>query len=1113
MRRTLTLSAVAVASAALLTAPVATAAPAPDENPPPPPRAQAEPPVVAAEKRGELLGDRWQASDDRLWTTTGDGTGFHVLVADAKTGYSWRTVATLNHPAAEADTWVGNACVTASGAKAVVVYAPRAFTNNEKLFARGGFTAVVDLNTGEVTKLPVRTTLAYYNPGCGLGEEVALTQAADQDLGKTGLLTVDATTAKLSDRTEVTGQLTSAVPIRDGFAVAGGTGVLKVDREGRKERISSTKGVPFHLKPDAEGGIVYMAAESSEAVNVQRSTGVRGKVSLLARGAVGKVGLAANARGVSITGDAELESLPSAVRKLDVPAGSTLSTTGEMVLTEVLPSRSAMQSDPQTWHIRTKSLRTGKDVGFGVDPADALTPREVEPDRTCAVARNDPGIQVLQPKPKQVEWAVDMAVKGHLDIHRPAGWIGNPGNYYPEQLFPPLPMANANGGTLPAQVLLGVTGQEANMWQASRHTLPGETGNSLIGNYSGLELYDSNNNNDWDIDFADADCGYGVTQVTDGMRMQGRGRDPQNPNEPQLPYNQQLAIATDYAANVSAGMRKLQEKWNEVQAAGMTLNNNDVTKLENWFFAAWAYNSGFHQPGEPNSNGAWGLGWANNPANPHYDPNRHSFGEHPTDFAHPQLWPYPEKVLGFAGNPPSIAEDENTEVPFFRYALWPGGAGSADVPGTAEYNKRNVKPPRLLFCTADNNCVPGGQFTPTDPEVGGDPVADTGPCAHQNAAGQYDLRCWWHTSTAWKPACNTCGVEMIRYDFPEYAAEPANGTSYPPTCPVEPPVSTRALVVDHTAPTRRPNCTQLPQGTGTMSFGYDRPGAWVDLHQLGTGLGGHSWISHTKRTGNADDLKAVTTASWELHSKLRTRARVLTFIPAHGGQKTTAANYQVQTAWGTETVTKNQQTSANQWLSLGVFDFDNIPKVTLNTLTGDGATGNIVAFDALAFVPVVDHQQDTDLVVSFQHVANGKCITSPPTATYPAPVVQNTCLGNFSDDWLIRYVPNTVNPNGWREYLVVQRSTGMCLATLKDTATGNYSAVTRACLADPTAGKDMLWTEGIGYMNQHITGVVCNLHTDVPISACLNPEGLSGNDGVSIVVSRNTAPGANTYQW
>lgn len=103
--------------------------------------------------RPAVLGDGYRSSDDRAWATSGDAAGFHVLVADAADGYRWRTAATLAEPGFEADAWIGNACVTGSGDRAVVAYAPRTFTNDPELMSRGAFTAVVDLRTGAVTKL------------------------------------------------------------------------------------------------------------------------------------------------------------------------------------------------------------------------------------------------------------------------------------------------------------------------------------------------------------------------------------------------------------------------------------------------------------------------------------------------------------------------------------------------------------------------------------------------------------------------------------------------------------------------------------------------------------------------------------------------------------------------------------------------------------------------------------------------------------------------------------------------------------------------------------------------------------------------------------------------
>ncbi len=62
--------------------------------------------VVAPDKRASVLGTGWATSTDRSVTTAGDASGFHVLVADAKDGYQWRTAASLSEPGFDVDAWM-----------------------------------------------------------------------------------------------------------------------------------------------------------------------------------------------------------------------------------------------------------------------------------------------------------------------------------------------------------------------------------------------------------------------------------------------------------------------------------------------------------------------------------------------------------------------------------------------------------------------------------------------------------------------------------------------------------------------------------------------------------------------------------------------------------------------------------------------------------------------------------------------------------------------------------------------------------------------------------------------------------------------------------------------
>lgn len=121
------------------------------------------------EQPDTVLPKDWRTSGDRAVAVVGDAEGLHVLAADSSKAYQWQEVAALREDGFESDAWIGNVCVTGSGKRAVVAYAPRSFTNKPMLFDRGAFAAVVDLETRKVTKLNRQVSLAYFNPGCGTG--------------------------------------------------------------------------------------------------------------------------------------------------------------------------------------------------------------------------------------------------------------------------------------------------------------------------------------------------------------------------------------------------------------------------------------------------------------------------------------------------------------------------------------------------------------------------------------------------------------------------------------------------------------------------------------------------------------------------------------------------------------------------------------------------------------------------------------------------------------------------------------------------------------------------------------------------------------------------------
>ncbi|MEU8358668.1 hypothetical protein AB0C27_21895 [Nonomuraea sp. NPDC048882] len=142
-----------------------------------------------------------------------------------------------------------------------------------------------------------------------------------------------------------------------------------------------------------------------------------------------------------------------------------------------------------------------------------------------------------------------------------------------------------------------------------------------------------------------------------------------------------------------------------------------------------------------NDGSPWGVGWLNNPVNPRYPADRNPFLEtfyH--DAAEPQKWPYPEKVMGWAGHPVELIETPGELVSGYRAAWWLTNADRA-----------NVRPPVHQFCDESNQCYwPNGHLEPDAPGLEDEPA---GPCAHKNSDNQYDLKCWYHQRTQWIDDC------------------------------------------------------------------------------------------------------------------------------------------------------------------------------------------------------------------------------------------------------------------------------------------------------------------------------------------------------------------------
>jgi hypothetical protein len=901
-----------------------------------------------------VLAPGWQRSADRAVAVAGDATGLHILVAEAARGYAWRTAATLAGRGTETTQWIGQACVTGDGGRAVVVYAPRDVTSHPDALGDGAAAAVVDLASGRVTPIGVGVSIAYFNPGCGTGDQVVLTQggtgagATAVLADSTHLMTVDAMTGKITAEVTVPGQVTSAVPYAGGIAAAAGAGVSSIDARGTVRTLATTSGTPLRLAPDSSGGLGFEVVAGRQE-QVHRFAA--GRDSLVGTAAIGSARLSQTAGRLFVTGPeaGDLGRLPASWQAINAPAESTVSTTGALAVTADTPldasARSPLTAAPdvaQPVRITARVTATAERAAFAVPATSAapfdtvpaplpgypVAPRRpgvvpsasgaststVDPDRRCSVPRNDPHLQTYQPSMAEEEWAVDQAVRGQLTGTRgPNLYQSGLPAYSPQGMFPALGLSG--GGTVPAQVVFGILAQESAEYQASNHAIIGQTGNVMPSSnwYGDFGSYTY-------VDFTHSDCGYGAGQITDGMCLASY---PGCTGA--LPWNSQVAVTIDYEANIAASVRIIQQKWNELRAAGIIANGGQSQYLVNWYLALWDYNSGLHaDDGAGNS----GLGWVNNPINPNYPADRESYlsSNYNYDVSHPSQWPYQEKVLGYA------------DYGLYRWSFVDQLTESAFK--TASFGGPPNLPARTAFCTSGNHCNAG---------------AAPNPC---QLGGSLEDHCWWHTPITWAQACAaSCGTENLTY--PPGAAPPGYPglpPHYAANCSA--PVGVIVDDVSADAPAARGECPTGYVNNGSMTWSFPAAAnpsgvttypAKIDLHQIGAGYGAHFWFSHSIDHSDAS-TPFVITGTWTPPSSVTGWTEIQVHLPNAGAWEP-QADYQIFTGTGSPAQHRivNQDANANTWVRLGVFNLSAGAHLSLSNATAQGLDRDI-AWDAAAFI-------------------------------------------------------------------------------------------------------------------------------------------------------------------
>jgi hypothetical protein len=925
-------------------------------------------------------------SGDEVVTGRGDSAGWHLYAASSGDGWRWQPLATL-FPAGgdpNGERWIGRQCLTGDGRFVVAVVAPWSANNSAAGLNAGGIAYVVDAHSGRVRPLVGGLSLAYFTPSCGPGDAVALTRFSGADEQATILVRASAARAAVTQVIRVRGQYTSAVPAPDdGFLAVRGETIVALTRRGSR-LLARVPGLPFDLTANSAGGADFLVGRAKTATIWRLADGRAAQVGTgsfydlaLFPGRAGHTLAAGTTRLNPAAGIRPLPAADGPVEAVSLDGGGraiepvvSLARAGAAVGPAALPAAlpavpaalpavpAALPAVPAAGVIPMRLVAAGRAPASWTPTTAAapvtalprmlrddgtLSPADASSSTACAVPRNNVYLQAMQPYPDQVDWAANLAGRGLLtgNASRPAGYanLGLPG-YSPSTDFP-LPAPFGPGGeAIPREVLEGIFAQESNFNQASWHSVGGLAGNPLIADYYGAA-------GGTVAGVATPDCGYGIGQVTTGMTVGA------------MSYDLQRKVAVDYEENAAAAAQILAQKWNELAAAGITANGADPTRLESWYFAIWDYNSGLH----PDSgSGPWGLGWTNNPANPDYPYNRHPFLHQDftsevvqvtyDDASHPGDWPYQEKVFGWM-EVPLI----NSHTGLFSYD------GLIGYPDTTT-NTNQIASDYVELSRPAVNAFCDPQLDDCDPAICSrsmygsncDPSTTdgAGPCLRS------DYECWWHYAYNWCSQYLHCVGNSWEYNAGDAEPGMAWDDDPLPVCDVDTgAVPAGSIVVDsQPAGVNLQGCSMASanwhnEGDFTFSYGDPaNPGSQqtdMDVHQLGAGLAGHLWFTHTNEPTDSNGVSLWgVTGTWA-PDLIDSRYEVKVFVPA-AAATTTQATYTISNGRGlSHQVTISQADYTDAWVSLGTWWLGPGASVSLTNLntTADGD----LAFSGVAFVP------------------------------------------------------------------------------------------------------------------------------------------------------------------
>lgn len=545
----------------------------------------------ARAKAGSASPRRVDGRPDLVLTGRSELSRYVVYTASPQTNWRWRPLAAIAPRGGSGVYWIGQQCLTGDGSHVIVVVGSRSASNTPAGMAHGGIAYSISVSTGRVTPLVAGVSLAYFNPGCGLGDSFALISYPSQN--ESSSVVVWGTASRgITHAYAGRGETTSPVPAASGVLAVMGPSVVRIRNGHAPGLVARFQGQPYDLRVNARRGVDFVDCAGGR-ITAWRVT--PGKV-LLGEGRP-NAAIAAGYDGVNTFinirpsgGGLRVVKVPDPLEAAVSSLGDVIAESGHSCTSERVVGKSSSDAaarvvgEPTYGSTPSQAGRVASSlprVAISAHGLEGIRPATAIAGPACAVPPNVPNIEAPQPSGAQIDWALQEAAKNGLSAGNgsPAGAfnLGLPA-YSASTDFRIPALKNGAGSTVPPQVMEGIFATESAWHQASFHAPRGLPGDPLIASYYGTDAAGDT------IDYGSADCGYGVGQVTYFMTVGSRAE----------PFSTKLKVAVDYEENIAASEQTLAQDWNQLASMGLCAPQSCNRKVKTRFkIAAWTRFSRF----------------------------------------------------------------------------------------------------------------------------------------------------------------------------------------------------------------------------------------------------------------------------------------------------------------------------------------------------------------------------------------------------------------------------------------------------------------------------------------------------------------------------------------